>query len=188
MGFSSLPPTAAWRHQGLRDGFEVVYFHPLDEGWRFKGCTTAVEDGQTWIVDYVITVDANWATRRAHVRGRAKGQSETRMLEADGKGRWTVDGVPAPELDGCLDVDLESSAVTNALPVHRLGLADGASAEAPAAYVRALDLGVTSLAQTYRADGLGYDYRAPAFDFETRLSYDESGLVLDYPGIAVRAA
>jgi hypothetical protein len=28
---------------------------------------------------------------------------------------------------------------------------------------------------------------APAFDFACRLTYDESGLVLDYPGIAVRA-
>jgi hypothetical protein len=32
-----------------------------------------------------------------------------------------------------------------------------------------------------------YDYRAPAFGFSCRLAYDESGLVLDYPGIAVRA-
>ena len=32
-----------------------------------------------------------------------------------------------------------------------------------------------------------YDYTAPAFDFVARLVYDESGLVLDYPGIAVRA-
>jgi hypothetical protein len=32
-----------------------------------------------------------------------------------------------------------------------------------------------------------YDYAAPAFDFAARLVYDKSGLVLDYPGIAVRA-
>ena len=33
-----------------------------------------------------------------------------------------------------------------------------------------------------------FDYSAPAFDFSCRLVYDESGLVVDYPGIAVRAA
>jgi hypothetical protein len=33
-----------------------------------------------------------------------------------------------------------------------------------------------------------YRYTAPRFDFECELLYDESGLVLDYPGIAVRAA
>jgi hypothetical protein len=38
-------------------------------------------------------------------------------------------------------------------------------------------------------DGLQrYDYTAPAFDFSCQLVYDEAGLVLTYPGIAVRAA
>jgi hypothetical protein len=32
-----------------------------------------------------------------------------------------------------------------------------------------------------------YDYTAPVFDFACRLLYDESGLVIDYPGIAIRA-
>ena len=32
-----------------------------------------------------------------------------------------------------------------------------------------------------------YRYAAPAFGFTGTLIYDESGLVLDYPGIAVRA-
>ena len=71
-------------------------------------------------------------------------------------------------------------------------LAPGAGAAAPAAYVRAVGLAVEQLEQTYlRAPDEGtrqrYDYAAPAFDFTCRLSYDESGLVLDYPGIAVRA-
>ena len=109
------------------------------------------------------------------------------MLEADG-GHWLVDGQAAPRLDGCLDVDLESSAMTNAFPVHRLGLPVGGQAAAPAAYVRALDLAVERLEQTYvRTADDSYDYASPAFDFECRLVYDDSGLVLDYPGIAVRA-
>ena len=37
------------------------------------------------------------------------------------------------------------------------------------------------------ATGQHYDYTAPAFDFRCRLVYDQSGLVPDYPGIAVRA-
>jgi hypothetical protein len=32
-----------------------------------------------------------------------------------------------------------------------------------------------------------YDYAAPVFDFTSCLVYDESGLVVDYPGIARRA-
>jgi hypothetical protein len=33
-----------------------------------------------------------------------------------------------------------------------------------------------------------YNYAAPAFDFTSQLVYDEYGLVVRYPGIAVRAA
>jgi hypothetical protein len=114
------------------------------------------------------------------------------FLEADGSGRWHVNGGAVSELDGCLDVDLESSACTNTIPVRRLGLAVGQSAEAPAAYVRALDLQVERLEQRYARvvdDGSHqrYDYHAPAFDFESCLVCDGAGLVLQYPGIASRA-
>jgi hypothetical protein len=187
-----LPVTAAWRHQGARAGFEVAYFQVLDLGWRIEGMTTAIEDGVTWAVEYSIDLDATGATRSARIRGRSAAGSSSALLEADGAGRWLAGGVPAPHLDGCLDVDLESSALTNAFPVRRMGLAPGARAAAPAAYVRAVGLAVERLEQTYlrtpdEAATQSYDYAAPVFDFACRIAYDESGLVLDYPGIAVRA-
>ena len=192
MEFAPVPATAAWQHRGARAGFEVAYFDSLGEGCRVAGWTTAIEDGGTWAVEYVIDLDGTGATRSAGIRGRSVAGFTSALLEADGAGRWVVDGVPAPHLDGCLDVDLESSALTNALPVRRMGLASGARAAAPAAYVRAVGLGVERLEQTYlrvpdKAAHQRYDYAAPAFDFACRLTYDESGLVLDYPGIAVRA-
>ncbi len=105
--------------------------------------------------------------------------------------RWLVDGVPDPRLDGCLDVDLESSAVTNTLPVHRLGLPPGRTHQAPAAFVRAQDLGVQRIEQEYRfrertPGSLLLDYASATFDFACVLTLDAAGLVLDYPGIAVR--
>jgi len=193
MPFSELPVTAAWHHRGARAGFEVAYFQPAGRGYHISGCTTAVEDGQTWMVSYSIRLDEGWATRSARITGRSASGTRHARLEADGRGRWRVDSVAASRLDGCLDVDLESSAMTNALPVHRMGLPAGAREAAPAAYVRALDLRVERLDQDYtraadEGDGQRYDYTAPAFDFACRLAYDESGLVLDYPGIAARAA
>jgi hypothetical protein len=191
---SFLPPpvTACWLHREARSGFEVAYFRGQEDGWAVDGTTAAVEDTKTWIVTYSIRLDAGWATRSARIMARtAAGLRET-LLEVDQTGRWLVDGDPAPHLDGCRDVDLESSAMTNALPVHRLGLAAGRQADAPAAYVRALDLSVDRLEQTYRRiadEGARqrYEYAAPAFDFTSCLVYDESGLVLDYPGVARRA-
>ena len=192
MTFAPLPATAAWQHQGARTGFEVAYFQPAGQGRRLDGWTTAIEGGETWAVEYTIELDGTGATRSARLRGRSAAGLLSVLVQADGEGHWRVDNVPAPHLDGCLDVDLESSALTNALPVRRMKLAPGASAAAPAAYVRAIGLAVDRLEQTYlravdQAAGQQYHYAAPAFGFTSRLTYDESGLVLDYPGIAVRA-
>src|SRR4051794_38551817 len=169
MPFLPPPTSAAWTHHGARSGFEVVYVRPAEDGHLLSGTATAVEDGQPWIIDYEIRTDAAWRTRSARVTGRFSTGSSTRSLEADGEGRWRIDHEPAPHLDGCLDVDLESSALTNALPVHRLRLGVGAAAEAPAAYVGARHLTVTRLEQQYSltSDENGrqhYDYVAPAFD------------------------
>ena len=149
MAFASLPATACWQHRGARSGFEVAYFQAGPGGWRIDGTTTAVEDAHTWIVTYSIRLDAAWLTRDARITARtASGLRET-VLAGDGAGRWRVDGHRAAHLDGCLDVDLESSALTNTLPVHRLELAAGARVETPAAYIRALDLSAERLEQTY---------------------------------------
>lgn len=90
-------------------------------------------------------------------------------LESSGPGQWLVDGTSAPHLTGCVDVDLESSVFTNALPVHRLSLEVGQGADAPAVFVRAFDLVVERLDQRYPRvdDDSGqqrYAYVAPRFE------------------------
>jgi hypothetical protein len=57
MPFEVPPPVAAWQHRDARAGFEVVYFQPGDDGYRMEGCTTAIEDGEMWVVSYTISVD-----------------------------------------------------------------------------------------------------------------------------------
>jgi hypothetical protein len=170
-----------------------VFLRADEDGCHVEGDTAAVEDGEAWAVGYAISLDRDWVTRGARVWSLAATGRRERRLEVVSPGRWLVDGEPAPHLDGCLDVDLESSSLTNAFPVHHLGLEVGQEAEAPAAYVRALDLAVERLEQRYlrlgdEGEHRRYHYTSPAFDFECELTYDASGLVLDYPGIAVRAA
>jgi hypothetical protein len=192
MAVDGLPITACWRHEGARAGFEVAFFEPMPTGWRIKGTTAALQDGQTSVVTYRVELDREWRTRTARVTTTVARASWELALDADGGGRWTVNGAAASHLEGCFDVDLELSAVTNALPVHRQPLQIGERMAAPAAYVRAVPGPVERLEQLYeRVEGShglsAYEYRAPAFDFSCRLVYDAHGLVVDYPGIAVRA-
>lgn len=182
--FAELPAFAAWRFVGAVDGFEVVYTRP----GLLRGHTSAVEDGQAYAVSYEMELDEQWRTRRARVTSDTVAGPRATVLTSDGDGHWEVDGAPAPQLEGLVDVDIEASACTNTLPIHRMDLPTGTTTVASAAYVRALDLSVTRLDQTYRRREDGrYDYTSED-DFQAVLEYDDSGLIVDYPGIAVRFA
>lgn len=136
MSFAALPATAAWSHRDTRSGFEVVYFERLgDGGLRIDGCTTALDEDGTWFVEYSITVAADWHTRAARVTGRSLSGRREVVLESTGIGHWLVDGKPAQRLNGCLDVDLESSALTNALPIQRMDPPVGTRVATPAVYI-----------------------------------------------------
>ncbi len=191
VAFANLPPAACWLHQGLRSGFEVSYFTPDPHGLRIEGTTTGFQDGAAWVVNYDIELDQLWKTRRARITSKTALGSIEQYAESDGKGHWLIDGDKAAHLDGCLDIDLEASAMTNALPVHLLGLAAGENAAAPAAYVRLTKRKIERLDQFYarlndQDDRPNFDYRAPAFDFRCQLIYDRAGLILEYPGIGIR--
>jgi hypothetical protein len=194
MALSDLPAYAAWQHLQVRTGFEVVFLAPVaGGGYCAEGGSTAVEDDEGWTVRYAIEVGADGLTQRARVSNISATGRHQMTLEAVRPGRWTIDGKPLHQLDGCFDIDLECSALTNALPVHRLGLRVGEHAEAPAAFVRATDLRVERLEQQYtrldhREIGQRYRYVAQRFDVDCDLAYDSSGLILDYPGLAARVA
>jgi hypothetical protein len=189
---AEFPRAASCRHVGAREGFEALFPVRVVGGWRLEGWATALEDGVAWGLRYTIVLDDQGRTREARIESRHGAGVGAVDVEGDGVGAWLVDGAPAPHLDGCLDVDLEGSGFTNAFPVRRLALAEGARADAPAAWVRSPRLEVERLEQRYArlpdAGGLArYDYDSPGVGFTAVLVFDEHGLVVDYPGIAVRA-
>lgn len=190
-GIAAFPATAAWRHVADRTGVEVAFFSSAGLGWRIEGSCCAVDAGTAWVCRYLVEIDAAFRTRRADVVGQFATGTLRRTLEADGLGEWLVDGVPAPALSGCLDVDLAASAMTNTLPIHRLDLELDVERDAPAAYVQVDGLAVSRLPQTYRRlpdgpEGPRYDYASPTHDFRAVLDFDRFGLILDYPEIAAR--
>ncbi|MFC7493635.1 MULTISPECIES: putative glycolipid-binding domain-containing protein [unclassified Nocardioides] len=179
-----LPPFAAWRFVDAVEGFEVVYTAPGE----IRGHTSAVEAGHPYAVRYHIRFDEQWRTREVHVSADTVAGAHEVRLASDGSGGWTVNGQPRSDLDGLMDIDLESSACTNTFPVHRLHLPVDETVRAPAVYVQALDLAVRRLDQTYRRlDADSFQYVSEG-GFEAVLRYDDSGLIIDYPGIAVRFA
>lgn len=187
--FSALPRSAAWRiGENDREGFEVVRFEKKRDGVVVHGSSLGSERGKHWAIRYTIELDSKWCTRRATIESEG---SKPLTIRSNGAGRWTVDGERRVDLDGCLDLDLEASLVTNMAPVHRLSLGVGQSSPAPAAYVRTKNLKVERLEQTYarKPDAGGrvvFDYASPRFSYRADLQFARDGLVVAYPHIGVR--
>ena len=188
--FRPLPPFATFTHLDIRTGYEAVFFRDTAEGFRIEGGTAAVEEGTPGSVQYRIAADDQWRTTRVEASGISPAGLRTMTAETR-DGRWFVDGIERPDLDGCVDIDFETSAATNTLAVHRLDLSSRTPVQAPAAFVRFDDLRVHRMEQTYLCteqtdDRIIFDYTSTTFDFACKLVFDSSGLIIDYPGIGRR--
>jgi hypothetical protein len=188
--FSSLPRSAAWRifSEGDREGFEVARFEKKRDGVVAHGTSVGCEGGKGWAIRYTIELDSRWCTRSATIESEG---SKLLKVRSNGAGRWTIDGERRALLDGCLDLDLEASLVTNMAPVHRLSLRVGQRSVAPAVYVRTKNLKVERLEQTYaRLPDVGgravFDYESPRFAYRADLEFARDGLVVVYPQIGAR--
>lgn len=187
---------ATWLHREARQGFESASLRPHGDGHRLTGHTTAVEDDVAWTVGYQIDVDSGWRTIRADICEVIAGRERRIVVESDRSGHWTVDGVNAPQANGCIDIDLESSALTNTIFLHRAQPSTNDVYDAPAAFVRCAPLRLERVDQTYqrtpcgaaRPDEICFEYTSPEFGTHIDLRFDKDGLVIDYPGLAARCS
>lgn len=166
-------------------GHEEASLTVLPDGWHLT--SSVAGDGlDAGPVVAEVETDAAWVTTRARVVHGAA----TRVLTADGHGRWWRDDAPAPDLAGCVDVDVEATPLTNTLPIRRLLAADAARHEAhevTAAWLRVPGPAVEPLQQSYtRHDDGRWTYRS-AGGFEAELIVDDDGLVASYGDLWSRA-
>jgi hypothetical protein len=99
-------------------------------------------------------------------------------------GSWAVNGAVVPAVHGCIDVDLGFSPSTNLLPIRRLNLRIGEQAAVRAAWVRFPELTVEVLEQTYaRLSEETYAYESAGGTFRRELTVNETGFVVEYPGL-----
>jgi len=176
------PPVAVvgWREQESGES-HVCSLRSEEEGFELAGGGTAgLVDGPVE-VRFTVRLDGSWATRETSVRFGDRSVE----LRADGLGGWSVDGADRADLQGCTDVDLEFTPATNTLPVRRLGLEPGQSAEIEAAWVRAASLEVERSTQRYERLG-DRRYRYSSGTFTVELDVDDHGMVLDYPPFWLR--
>ena len=167
-------------------GHEQAHIEQTLDGWRLSGELLAHEGGARVELAYTIHCDYRWCTRSAVVTGVSAGGSVRFAFTADGAGRWSLNRVPLPMVDGALDIDFGFTPATNLLPIRRLNLAVGQRAKVVSTWLRSPELRVELLTQTYtRKAERSFHYRALVDDqeFEAQLDTDEYGCVLRYEGL-----
>lgn len=151
------------------------------------------EDTDTYTASYTLATDETGIVERLTVRViRAKGEQHVALTRSE-EGMWLVDhgqGAARTNFGGALDVDLQFSPLFNALPVRRLNLhRSTAKHDLAMAFVSLPGLEVSRVPQSYRTVSLD----EPAVvgfssdSYETKLTVDADGLVLEYPGLARRS-
>ena len=176
----------AWRRDDESQGHSLGSVRPTETGWSAHG-TEVLIGTDTLACWFRVGLGSDWVTRTVHV-GAISDRGETGLdLEADTTRRWTVDGREEPALDGCVDVDIAATPLTNTFPIRRLAsLKVGESRTSPVAWVEVPTLRVVRVDQTYRRLGpRHWKYSDPTHGAFT-LDVDADGVVVDYEGFAVR--
>jgi hypothetical protein len=184
--------TYAWWIPLQQTGLEQLHLVEDETGVVADGLVLGIEHATPFRLWYQVRTDSSWNVQECLLQvGGENGQ--TMHLYSDGQGYWTdATGVECSTLDGCLDIDISHTPFTNTLPVRRLGLIPGESADILVAYISVPDLSIRPVQQRYtylsRTDSGGiYRYEGLESNFTADLLVDDQGLVVDYPGIWKRA-
>ena len=114
------------------------------------------------------------------------------MPDADDKVPTTIVdefGKAAEQFKNCIDVDIAVTPFTNTLPIRRLQLQPNQPQQIQVIYCDILNQVIKPVSQQYiRLSNNEYHYENIPNDFEATIKVDESGFVIDYPGLFVRTA
>jgi len=167
-----------WHFAQLASSEHCTLFDDHD-GYRFVGVVVVPLADLPCHIEYTVIVDRQWRTSRVHSTVTTPlGVREIDLRSRSGG--WELDGVVAPHLQGCDDVDLGWTPATNTVPIRRMALAIGESREITAAWIRFPELDVVRNVQKYaRLDVDRWRYQAGEYDFEL-VTDAATGLVLAY--------
>lgn len=171
-----------WRRLD-QPGHEFVRLIEEADGARLGGVALFAYDGAPCRLDYAITIDRDWRTRSASVRGFVGQRAIEITIEVE-DARWLLNGAEVDAVRGCIDVDLNFSPSTNLLPIRRLRLEEGEEAQVSSAWLRFPSFALERLEQTYRRERANrYRYSSACGSFVAQLLVNDDGLPLEYEGL-----
>lgn len=161
------------------------------EGDRIRAQAMIRGKNPDFTLQYRFTLGNDWVFREAEIQTKdAQDNGKQIYLASNGSGKWTdyknnrIEG-----LEAAIDIDFILTPFTNSLPIRRLQLQRGESAEITVAHISFPDLAVKADQQRYTCiepNGL-YRFESLTSDFTQDIAVDENGLVTNYPNMFRRA-
>ena len=165
-------------------GHEACRLFSQDSHWHLEGTAVFSHEQRPCRLDYQIICDDAWQTLSAEIEGWLGNINIGMQIKTDPNQHWWLNGDEQLHIRGCIDIDLNFSPSTNLLPIRRLNLAIGETAEVKAAWLRFPSFKLELLTQQYRRmDETTYRYESAGGKFVADLKVNRSGFVLEYPGI-----
>lgn len=172
-----------WRGLVL-PGHEACRLFSQNSRWHLEGTAVFSHEQRPCRLDYQVICDAAWRTLSGKVEGWLGNTVVAIQIKTDLTGLWWLNDLEQSDVMGCIDVDLNFSPSTNLIPIRRLDLAVGETAEVKAAWLRFPSFKLEPLPQQYhRLDETAYRYESAGGQFVADLKVNRSGFVIDYPGI-----
>ncbi|PLX38753.1 MAG: transcriptional regulator [Hyphomicrobiales bacterium] len=165
-------------------GLEHLRIWADGETLHVESVVIGTRGGNPYGFSYRMVLGDSWRARLVEIH--RTGPEPTIVMQSDGNGNWHDGrGIPLDAITGCIDVDIAATPFTNTLPIRRLGLAAGETAEITTAYVPLPGLEPEPAQQRYTCiePMARYRYEGLYRGFETELTVDSDGLVIEYPGI-----
>lgn len=172
-----------WRRLDTQ-GHDACRLSREGDDWVLEGAAVAAEQVALISVSYRVVCGPDWVTRSASVSGWSNESDISLEIVRNGDGSWHCNGVEAPLLGECVDIDLGFTPATNTCAIRRLQVGLGQRRKATAAWLDDSVWQLKPLQQYYlRKTENIYEYGSPAHGFTAQLTVDTHGFVREYPDI-----
>ena len=164
-----------------KPGFEHLKLVELPKRVTVSSLIIGIEN-DPYRLHYEIGCDAHWHVRRVDIQLLDVPTERAVYLVTDGNGHWaTADGEPLPEFDGCIDIDISNTPFSNTIPIRRLNLHAGKSADLKVLNIAAPGMKISLVEHRYTC--LERHDRGGTYHFESLSDKTEVQLTIDRDGI-----
>lgn len=115
---------ASWVRDDDQHGHSLARVEQDADGWLVHGTEVLGGPVELLTCSFRVRLGPDWRTREVEVTTLAQPGERHLRLRADRQQRWWHDDQRAGDLDGCVDVDVAATPLTNTFPIRRLASLD----------------------------------------------------------------